>query len=501
MLLMMGPAFLLENATRILLFTGKGGVGKTSLACATAVALADQAQRVLLVSTDPASNLDEVLETRLGPQPTPPAAAPGLWALNIDPSAAARAYRERIVDAYRGILPKAAIDSMEEQLSGACTVEIAAFNEFTKLLGDPGATTSFDHILFDTAPTGHTLRLLSLPGAWTDFMAANSTGNSCLGPLAGLQSQRAVYEASLKRLCDPAETTVVLVSRPEPSALSEAERTHLELKEAGLTHQILAINGIFFARDGADLAARALETRGRAAMENMPPGLSRMSRLELPLLAAAPIGIERLRSMFGGSSEEANAEPPLGSSQGVPGILPLIDELEKAGRGVIMTMGKGGVGKTTIAAAIAIELAHRGHRVQLSTTDPAAHVAGAVRDEAENLTVSRIDPTTETERYTREVLDKAAPHLDTRGRALLEEISVRRAPKKSRCSGPSPMKSRAGSTSLSCWIPRLRVTRCCFSMQLSRTTATYHEQRRKSPKRCGTCCRACATGFSRESSL
>jgi len=418
---MMGPACLLENPTRILLFTGKGGVGKTSLACATAVALADRGRRVLLVSTDPASNLDEVLETRLGSEPKSLAKVSGLSALNIDPVAAARAYRERIVGAYRGILPQAAIASMEEQLSGACTVEIAAFNEFTKLLGDPKATADLDHILFDTAPTGHTLRLLSLPGAWAEFMAANSTGTSCLGPLAGLQAQRAVYETSLKRLCNPAETTVVLVSRPERSALSEAERTHLELKEAGLSHQILVINGIFVARDSGDPTARALEARGENAIERMPADLAEMPRLGVPLLGSAPIGIELLRSVFGAASAEAKAGPQTGSKEGLPGLRTLIDELENSGRGVIMTMGKGGVGKTTIAAAIAVELAHRGHRVHLSTTDPAAHVAGAVRDRVHNLTVSRIDPRAETQRYTREVLEKAAPHLDARGRALLEE--------------------------------------------------------------------------------
>jgi arsenite/tail-anchored protein-transporting ATPase len=220
---------LLKCPTRFLLFTGKGGVGKTSLACATAVALADTGKRVLLVSTDPASNLDEVLETRLSSKPTPVAGITNLAALNIDPVAAAHTYLERVVGPYRGILPAAAIASMEEQLSGACTVEIAAFDEFTKLVGDLKATVGYDHVLFDTAPTGHTLRLLSLPGAWARFISTNSTGTSCLGPLAGLQAQRDLYEASLQRLCSPDETTLILVSRTESSALAEAEKTRSEL--------------------------------------------------------------------------------------------------------------------------------------------------------------------------------------------------------------------------------------------------------------------------------
>ncbi len=419
---MIGHSLLLENPTRFLLFTGKGGVGKTSLACATAVALADRGKRVLLVSTDPASNLDEVLETSLSSDPTPVAGVPNLAALNIDPVAAASAYRERVVGPYRGILPQAAIKSMEEQLSGACTVEIAAFDEFTKLLGDPQATAAFDHVLFDTAPTGHTLRLLNLPGAWTEFIATNSTGTSCLGPLAGLQAQRKLYEASLKRLCSVAETTVVLVSRPEPSALAEGDKTRCELNDAGQSHQILALNGIFDAGDTKDIAARALVARGRDAIQSMPEALAQMPRMEIPMLPFAPMGVEALRAVFGPyHSFKVRPEPATALDQNLPSMAEFVDELEKAGRGVIMTMGKGGVGKTTIAAAIAVELAHRGHPVHLSTTDPAAHVAGAIGVEVYNLTVSRIDPTIEIERYTAEVIAKAAPQLDAKGKALLEE--------------------------------------------------------------------------------
>ncbi len=415
-------ASLLENPTRFLLFTGKGGVGKTSLACAAAVELADRGKRILLVSTDPASNLDEVLESRLGSEPTPVSGASNLAALNIDPEAAARAYRNRVVDPYRGILPEAAIASMEEQLSGACTVEIAAFDEFTKLLGDPGATAGFDHILFDTAPTGHTLRLLSLPGAWTEFMAANSTGTSCLGPLAGLQAQRALYEASLKTLCTAAETTVVLVSRPEPSALAEAERTRNELQGTGLSHQILALNGVFLAGNTADPAALTLEARGKNAIASMPGGLALLPRLDIPLLPFAPMGLDRLRGVFGRApAADSKADAAMKWPADIQPLRMLVDELDRAGHGVIMTMGKGGVGKTTIAAAIAVELAHRGHRVHLSTTDPAAHVARAVGDGVANLTVSRIDPAVETQNYAQEVLAKAAPQLDARGTALLEE--------------------------------------------------------------------------------
>jgi arsenite-transporting ATPase len=416
-------ASFLEDATRILFFTGKGGVGKTSLACATAVSLVGMGRRVLLVSTDPASNLDEVLGVELQGTPTAVNGAAGLFALNIDPEAAARAYRERVVGPYRGVLPEASITSMEEQLSGACTVEIAAFDEFTKLLGDKEATVEFDHIVFDTAPTGHTLRLLKLPGAWTGFMDQNTTGTSCLGPLSGLEAQKALYEASIGALRDPAATTLILVSRPERSALVEAERSRAELADIGVGNQRLFLNGVFRASEPGDAAAVALENRCLEALAGMPAGLAELRRIEVPLLGYAPMGVDSLRSVFGGTARRRETVHEI-RHEGGEGDLPLaglIDELEAKGRGVVMTMGKGGVGKTTIASAIAIELARRGHRVHLSTTDPAAHVAATVGGAVASLTVSRIDPAVETRRYSDAVLAKSAPALDAQGMALLEE--------------------------------------------------------------------------------
>jgi arsenite/tail-anchored protein-transporting ATPase len=414
---------LLKSATRILFFTGKGGVGKTSLACAAAVAMAQQGKRVLLISTDPASNLDEVLGARLSGEPTAIPGADGLFALNIDPEAAAKAYRDRVIGPYRGVLPEASINSMEEQLSGACTVEIAAFDEFTKLLGDAHATAGFDHIIFDTAPTGHTLRLLKLPAAWTGFIAENTTGTSCLGPLSGLETQKSLYDASLSALTDPATTTLVLVSRPERSALAEADRSRAELAGMGVSNQWLYLNGVFQAQDRTDRAACALETRGREALAAMPSELAELPRIQIPLLPYAPMGVENLRNVFGDNPtirERVRKGRPDAINSGLR-LGALIDELESMGHGVIMTMGKGGVGKTTVAAAIAIELAHRGHQVHLSTTDPAAHVAATVGGPVPDLSVSRIDPAVETREYSAAVLAKSAPELNAQGMALLEE--------------------------------------------------------------------------------
>lgn len=416
-------AGILDKATRILFFTGKGGVGKTSLACAVAVAIARKRKKVLLVSTDPASNLDEVLGVRLAGEPTVVPNADGLFALNIDPEAAARAYRDRVVGPYRELLPEASVKSMEEQLSGACTVEIAAFDEFTKLLGDATATAGFDHIVFDTAPTGHTLRLLKLPAAWTGFIANNTSGTSCLGPLTGLQTQKAVYDSSLRALTDPSTTTLVLVSRPERAALVEAERSRSELAQIGVLNQILFLNGIYVAQDRSDSAACALESRGMAALAAMPAGLAGLPRFEVPLLPYSPMGVQNLRAVFdsGTPGENFRASNPSDLAESKLSVADLIDDIEAGGRGLIMTMGKGGVGKTTVASAIAIELAGRGYPVHLSTTDPAAHVSATVGHPVRNLSVNRIDPIVETRQYTESVLAQAGAVLDAEGRALLEE--------------------------------------------------------------------------------
>lgn len=414
----------LASATRFLFFTGKGGVGKTSLACASATALADSGKRVLLVSTDPASNLDEVLGVRLGARPCGVPEVPSLEALNIDPQAAARDYRERLIGPYRGLLPEAALRNMEEQLSGACTLEIAAFDEFSKLLGQPAATADFDHVIFDTAPTGHTLRLLTLPSAWTGFFESNTTGNSCLGPLAGLQQQRALYEASVAALADRARTTLVLVSRPQRAALREAERTSKELATLGVQNQRLILNGLFRAQAPDDRIAAALERRSSEALSEKSRFLATLPTIEVPLRQHNLVGIAALRDLV--KAEQIQEPAPLQVSNDTrrsaekESLLALVNDIAAGGRGVVMTMGKGGVGKTTLAAAVATELARRGYPVHLSTTDPAAHVhstAGALS----GLRVSRIDPAEETRSYVKHVLETAGANLDADGRALLEE--------------------------------------------------------------------------------
>ncbi|MBA2112883.1 arsenical pump-driving ATPase [Bremerella alba] len=415
----------LDHPTRNLFFTGKGGVGKTSVACATAVKLADTNKRVLLVSTDPASNLDEVLGITLGNHPTAIPEAPTLFAMNLDPEKSAAEYRERMVGPYRGVLPEAAVASMEEQFSGSCTLEIAAFDEFSRLLGDPSATAEFDHVIFDTAPTGHTLRLLTLPSAWDGFMEQNTTGTSCLGPLAGLQAQQKLYQESVKALSDTAVTTLVLVARAEPSALREAARTSEELAELDVRNQHLVVNGVFQAIDSSDSYAVALQHRGTTALDAMPEQLKTFPHTIVPLSPNGIMGIDSLRRLGTADAPSATSlsdEDNNNRLEELPPLSDLIDDLVAPGHGVILAMGKGGVGKTTVAAAVAVAIAERGYEVHLSTTDPAAHIAAAMNDERlPNLSVSRIDPAEETAKYSAEVLGKAGANLDEQGKALLEE--------------------------------------------------------------------------------
>ncbi|HCL66561.1 MAG TPA: arsenical pump-driving ATPase [Rhizobium sp.] len=416
----MSPFSALKDPTRFLFFTGKGGVGKTSLSCASAIALADRGLRILLVSTDPASNLDEMLGVALSDIPTPVPGVPGLSAMNIDPEAAADDYRTRVIDQLGPQADAKEISTVREQLSGACTTEIAAFDEFVGLLADDAP--EFDHIIFDTAPTGHTLRLLSLPKAWTGFLETNERGASCLGPHSGLKMQEDRFREALRCLGDPARTTIVLVTRADKGAIREAARTSDELKELGLSNQLLAVNGRFHASDPTDAVAAAFVHEQDEALAGMPPSLAGLPRDEFPLLAFDMVGIPALRALMSPSAPApAQVEDVPDAGRDLPRIAELVDEIAAGEKGLVMVMGKGGVGKTTVAAAIAVGLAKRGHAVHLTTTDPAAHLTFVVEGEMPGLTVDRIDPAVETERYVDKIMTTRGRDLDEDGKALLRE--------------------------------------------------------------------------------
>lgn len=388
--------------TKYLFYTGKGGVGKTSVACATAVYLADSGKRILLISTDPASNLQDVFNTPLSGKATPIAELANLEVANLDPIQAASEYRERVIEPYRGKLPESVLANMEEQLSGSCTVEIAAFNEFSNFITNKDLEQKYDHIIFDTAPTGHTLRMLQLPSAWSNFISKSTHGASCLGQLSGLESKKGMYKTAVETLTDGEKTTLILVTRPETAPLKEVERASHELGEIGVLNQALVINGVL--ADYDDTISKSLYDKQQKALADIPKPLMEIQTYTIPLRAYHITGMENLRSLLRRDSYTISNE--VIKAETIPQLKNVIDDLYHSGKKVLFTMGKGGVGKTTLAAAIALGLSEKGKKVHLTTTDPAAHLK-FVLDENSGVTMSHIDEHKELARYQEEVLSMA----------------------------------------------------------------------------------------------
>lgn len=402
--------------TKYLFFTGKGGVGKTSTACATAMTLADQGKKIMLVSTDPASNLQDVFSTTLNNKGVEIDEVPNLVVANFDPEEAAKEYKESVVGPYRGKLPDVVIKNMEEQLSGSCTVEIAAFNEFSNFITDDKVKNEFDHVIFDTAPTGHTLRMLQLPSAWSNFISESKHGASCLGQLAGLEDRKEIYKNAVKTLSNGDLTTLILVSRPENSPLKEAERASKELQDIGVNNQILVINGVL--KNPDDELSNNIFNKQKIALANIPEHLKNLETFEIPLRPYNITGVENLRAFLKEDNIKYNHEK-LGVNE-IPKLSEVIEDLYNSNKKVIFTMGKGGVGKTTMAAAIALGLANKGKKVHLTTTDPAHHLK-FVLDEGYGITLSNIDEKKELEKYTQEVLSKARETMSEEDLEYVEE--------------------------------------------------------------------------------
>ncbi len=406
------------NLTKYLFFTGKGGVGKTSTACATAITLADQGKKVLLVSTDPASNLQDVFGIQLTSKGTPIQEVPNLVVANLNPEEAAKEYKESVIAPYRGKLPPSVLRNMEEQLSGSCTVEIAAFNEFSNFITDEKMQIEYDHILFDTAPTGHTLRMLQLPSAWSNFISDSTHGASCLGQLSGLESKKEVYKNAVSTLGDGKLTTLVLISRPEYSPLQEAERASKELRELGVNNQLLVVNGVLKLDIENDEIADQLYAKQQGALQNIPECLRNIQTYIIPLRAYNITGIKNIRLLLKENYLETH-EYKLAKEE-LPTIKSLIEDLYASKKRVIFAMGKGGVGKTTLAAVIALGLAAKGAKVHLTTTDPADHLKFVV-EEGRGITLSKINEKEELVKYSEAVLEKARETMSEEDIAYVEE--------------------------------------------------------------------------------
>jgi len=416
---MPSPIRLLDAPTKYLFFTGKGGVGKTSVSTAVSIALADSGKKVLLVSTDSASNLDEMLGVELRNQPVAVPGVAGLSVLNIDPEAAAQSYRVRVIEQMGPQASSEEVSTVREQLSGACTTEIATFDEFASLLSDGGD--AYDHVVFDTAPTGHTLRLLSLPKAWSGFLGGNDRGASCLGPHSGLKMQEQLFNRALKSLNDPALTSLVLVARPEAGALQEAARSSVELLALGLTRQRLVVNAVFKASDRQDAIAMAWEDLGQQALRTMPEALRHLPCDLVALRPVDSVGLAALRALLSGKPADAPRPLALDLARVHLGLADLVAQLAIGEHGLIMVMGKGGVGKTTVAAALALGLVRQGKSVHLSTTDPAAHLAVTLEGEVPGLSVGRIDPKAETQKYVDKIVAARSPGMTAAEKDLLIE--------------------------------------------------------------------------------
>ena len=413
--------------TQYIFFSGKGGVGKTSTACTHAVRYADEGKRTLIVTTDPASNLSDTFEQAIGHQVTPIAGVPNLWAMEIDPDKATQEYVDRAMAPIRAAFPPQMVQVMEEQMNGPCTAEVAAFDRFTDFLDLPADNgEAFDVVIFDTAPTGHTIRLLELPSEWSQSIdaATAGSGQTCLGPAAAIQDAKHKYERALAAMRQSAQTAFIFVLHPEAISIKETRRAIAELSKLGIQNYRLIINGII-PPEGAQNALFAARAEMQAHYLTQIEADLPYPKQPMSLLAGEIKGIQRLRQVgkifFDGTSAAKTFEAEDIQPRAAMFVTPLDDvraRLQPNGhRRTLFFAGKGGVGKTVASCITAVWLARQGHKTLLLTTDPAAHLGDVldspVGDEIApvagqaNLWAVKIDPKAAAETYKERILEDA----------------------------------------------------------------------------------------------
>jgi len=423
-----------EGVQRFLFFSGKGGVGKSTMSCSTAVWLARQGDRTLLVTTDPAPNLSDIFGQEIGHRVTAIDGVENLSAIEINPDAASEEYRDRIIAPLREILDEQNLMGIREQLNSPCIEEVAAFDKFIEFMDKP----EYDVVVFDTAPTGHTLRLLELPSGWSDELSKG--GATCIGPSASLQSSKVKYDRAIAALQDERRTSFVFVLRPERLSIYETRRSVDELEELGVRTSFLVINGVLPEEAATDEFFRARYDQEQAIVREINQGFP-IETVIVPLRSTEINGqplLEAVGAFLYEGSEEGIHQTVTAAVAGATSPV-LHDEAEilrlltpKTGTRYLFITGKGGVGKSTIAIATAVYLAGKGYRTLVLTTDPASHLPEIFGQElgnvpmpvrgVENLYATQIDPEVAWNEYTARILDAVKDESEETKKAVQEDL-------------------------------------------------------------------------------
>lgn len=411
-------------------FSGKGGVGKTTMACATALQFAKDGHKTLIITTDPASNLSDVFETQIGHSIRQLPGSDNLWGMEIDPDEATKEYRERILAPMRAAMPESVLSVMEEQFNSPCTTEIASFDRFVDFMTEEefGEGLQFDHIIFDTAPTGHTIRLLELPVDWSKHIeeSAKGSGQTCIGPVASIQENKKKYDKAISLMADPERTRFTFVLLAEGTSLYETKRAHAELSEIGVANSDFIVNGLLplevcdheFFRSRYEMQQKYLrqieEQFGADSVRQMYQRDSEIRGVD---------GLQHISvDLYGnGDAQWTLHDDRLAKTE--PFTQEATDKIERLltkrsdGTKSIYFTGKGGVGKTVVSCATAVHLAEKGYKTLLITTDPASHIGEVLGHSVEDkalpvedvpgLDAVIIDQEKATEEYKQRMLDEA----------------------------------------------------------------------------------------------